>query len=312
MQRKRVKPSTSAKTDAHRDCSPLEINLEGKNLTDEGLFEVARGLEDALTFQDGSVQTRLLGLNVSQNALSVKSLSELAPSLEAAAPHLEDLDISGNSVVVETDDDSRHWETFLRSFRRCTAVKKLNLAGSNLSGSKAFEVLARVYSEQYAFNIAAWEGSDFTGPIDERPVGEELVSSVSVLTIKDNHNGFPPSSPQTKPSFFPFEGYGLPRVRNLDLSNTNMTDHGALFLSYVIDRHRWFQTAVCQHGWGLPQNGVETSMIVSLPNEKMSTLGARLIALVEAVPAILQEERSPDTEHSPLSKYNITGKQDAR
>ncbi|KAI9725860.1 MAG: hypothetical protein M1828_002489 [Chrysothrix sp. TS-e1954] len=313
--RKRLKPATLTKSETHRDAAALDLNVEGKSLADDGIEELACGLEDVLQTDQPNCATRLQVLNVSQNNLSVKGLAKLAPSIIAAAPYLEELDLSGNHVSVATSEDCEQWETFLRSFRRCKALLRLNLSGNNLQGNKALELLARVYSDQYAYNITLW---DLEAASQKLANGHcdwnGTTNGLSKLSLSDENISPSATLPSMRHSTSNVTIVGLPGVPIIDLSTTSITDQGALFLSYVIDRHRWLRTTLLEHAWG-PND----SNIVTQPNGNMSPQALRLLSLVGTRSDGDEEDDDDrslpdeDLESSPLSKYDLsTGKRDPR
>lgn len=66
--------------------------------------------------------------------------------IELGSGYLRDLGLSNNELKVETKEEMKIWEGFLKSFERCSMMKRLNLGGSPL-GSFGLELLAKVYIE---------------------------------------------------------------------------------------------------------------------------------------------------------------------
>jgi hypothetical protein len=115
----------------------LEICLDGRNLTDEGLHEVVEGLKDAIRMENGVPFFALAELNLAHNGLT-------------SSGHLKDLDLSGNCVKVVEQTELDDWEVFLESFKHCFAVRRLVLSDSDLSGSMALEKFTKCYSQSPA------------------------------------------------------------------------------------------------------------------------------------------------------------------
>lgn len=280
-QRKRFKPSNK-----QEHFSPIDLNLEGKDLTDQGLAEVAHALEDVLVSADHVIPPKLQVLNLSSNALSVHSLALLAPSIRAAAADLEDLDLAKNSVTVESRHDIEDWETFLHSFQGCTSLRRLNLSGNNLEGCVPFEVFARVYCRQFQVDTTIWEKSKASNDSGKKVAQEEedFTSSLEVLSVRDTnlHTPLEVLRVNNLSNETHAKAVGLPSVRCIGLLNCQITDPGSLFLSYIIERHRWTQNTLCSQIWGAPEEG--HAMIVTTPNEKLTPAGTRSLKLAEAVP----------------------------
>jgi len=265
-----------------RESTTLELSLQGKNLTDEGLRAVAAGLEEALRLEDGSSSHRLIELNLSNNSLTIESLAALSTVISLAAYDIRDLDLSHNNIRVTTKGEATKWEEFLNSFRYCRVLRRIDLSDSDLSGSVAFEVLTRVY-----FKHSPVDPTDLESPEDwyittELPVDDNVSPStkrkqlldLSKLSIsKADEHSIATLSAGTVLK----RRCGLRSVPYIILSHTNMDDAGALHLSYILSQHYFpqqlmsplYTRSTCQvleeryssaHCWGL----------VYLPNDKMT------------------------------------------
>lgn len=225
-------------------------------------------------------------LHLSNNGLTVRSLAELATSVEAAAHDLEDLDISHNLICISNEWEAECWEKFLRSLARCRSLKKLVLSDNDFSGAKAMEVLTKVYFAQFKINARSWEHSRSSsgGDEDGDEAEEGLVAGVTALSVRDTNipvakdSGLKEQSVPSPSSL----AMGLPSIQYVGLSNCHIQDAGALFLSYVVERHRWIQSTLCNRTWGIPQEG--HTMIVVMPNEALSPAGVKIMKLAEATP----------------------------
>ena len=91
------------------------------------------------------------------NRLTVTSLQRLAPIIKLIAHNLRDLDLSDNMISINDPDDVIPWETFLKSLSSCCVLRRLDLSGNEL-GTKAFEVLARVYAREEPVDLVLQEG----------------------------------------------------------------------------------------------------------------------------------------------------------
>ncbi len=153
---KRVTPGPISKA-ALRDPY-VELDVSGRQLTDEGFAEIAAALSTlkAQEREHGNV-VRLAELCLTGNALTAGSLLALASVVRVAAVELRDLDLSDNDITVKNAEDAVAWEEFLRSFRTCSVLRRLNLGGNEL-GSRAYEILAR--GDEEVLEILAVEEGD--------------------------------------------------------------------------------------------------------------------------------------------------------
>lgn len=131
----------------------IELDLSNSKRTEEGL--VLGGLTDEgfERFIDTLTDSfspphdfQVLELHFPGNKVTVKSLPALAKVVELGADCLRDLDLSNNELKVETKEEMKVWEGFLKSFERCSMLKRLNLGGNPL-GSFGLELLAKIYIE---------------------------------------------------------------------------------------------------------------------------------------------------------------------
>lgn len=121
------------------------MDISAKALSDEGLEEVAKALIISIGYdgEHGKV-VRLEELCLKNNELTARSLETLGKVIVLAADDLRDLDLSDNLITINTSRDAQAWENFLRSFSRCSVLRRIDFSGNAL-GAKAFEILARVY-----------------------------------------------------------------------------------------------------------------------------------------------------------------------
>lgn len=165
MQSKRIPPGTGSKS-ALRD-PVVELDITGKALGNQGLLDLADALIKSLEY-DGE-QGRVLQLEelcLKANGLDATCLPALARIVSLAAYDLRDLDLSDNHFSITTPDDATAWELFLTSFAQCRMLRRLDLSGSPL-GSKAFEVLSRVYSGEPAIELLSEDEVELPSPIRE-------------------------------------------------------------------------------------------------------------------------------------------------
>ena len=133
----------------------IELDVSGKDLTDEGFLEVASALVGAITYDgDQGRVARLEELCLRSNRLTIASLQALAPVIQVSCSDLRDLDISDNQIAISSDADVAIWEDFLTSFRKCCVLRRIDLSGNAL-GDRAFEVMLRVYAKEEPLNFAS-------------------------------------------------------------------------------------------------------------------------------------------------------------
>lgn len=77
---------------------------------------------------------------------------------------------------------------------------------------------------------------------------------------------------------------GLHRVESIMLSNTSMTDAGALFLSYVLSQHSWSRERLGVRSETTVDQGSSPHGFVYIPNKDISGVGIKLLKLAESVP----------------------------
>ncbi|KAL9589267.1 MAG: hypothetical protein Q9203_001949 [Teloschistes exilis] len=265
---KRIPPGTGSKS-ALRD-PVVELDITGKALGNQGLLDLADALIKSLEY-DGE-QGRVLQLEelcLKANGLDATCLPALARIVSLAAYDLRDLDLSDNHFSITTPDDATAWELFLTSFAQCRMLRRLDLSGSPL-GSKAFEVLSRVYSGEPAIELLSEDEIELPSPIREstrRNTIEDPESlsrhtrNLSIGSAREIHtddergtsageskvaNGrrHATKSPETtaqvslpdQPHIY-MTTQGLRSVPYLVFPNTEMHDAGALHLSYLLSRH---------------------------------------------------------------------------
>ena len=145
-QLKRIPPGPNHKA-ALRDPS-IDLDVSGKALTDEGLKEVAEALIKSITYEDSNGKVvKLEEACLKGNNITAKSLRLLGRVVASAAHDLRDLDLSNNSITIKTQEDAAAWEDFLLSFTKNCVLRRVDFSGNAL-GSKAFELLAKVYGQE--------------------------------------------------------------------------------------------------------------------------------------------------------------------
>jgi hypothetical protein len=280
---------------------PLDLNLAGKKLTDDGLEEVLDGLKEVLSVGDSIPYFGLEELNLSGNDLTVKSLAALAPVIRISSCYIKDIDLSSNHIRVETEYEGQNWEKFLTSFDKCCCMRRLVLSNSSLSGSRPFEIFARVYSRHPAVervgtpicpdqssksgSSAHWPSlSDKTNSSEE----SDILSSLESDMFLETH-------------FIP--RCGIRCLPYIILSNCELEDFGALWLSYIVENHHFPEQLMAPMRPGAVstmlreyEENTECLGLVYYPNDMLSSTGRRLLAAAETARKVLSLSSGDDVE----------------
>lgn len=265
-----------SKTEAHRDVSPLEINLEGKSLTDDGAEEMSEALVDVLHPANIIFPTRLQSLNMSGNGLTANCLSALASFLHLTADDLEELDLSRNNIDIQAHDLPA-WESFLKSLRDCRALKKLNLSDNKIGGLRTLEAFARVYTQQYKRSLGSVRSCEIVGDaaagVGQLKLADKKPAPVAAASDQ-NHKG----SASTTFASGTHGQKGLPAIHTILLSSASITDGGALFLTYVLEAHSHIQhTLTTSNGDEETSSPVDPSRIIFLPDTTLSVAALKML-----------------------------------
>jgi len=162
-QLKRIPPGSSYKTALRDPC--VDLDVSGKLLTDGGFVEVAEALVKSIQYHDEHGQVvKLEEVCLKGNELTASSLKPLAKVVALAADDLRDLDLSENRISITTSDDAAAWEEFLEAFSSCCVLRRIDFSGNNL-GSKAFEVLAKVYGQEKSLDTQDTVGVGLSQPL---------------------------------------------------------------------------------------------------------------------------------------------------
>ena len=255
----------------------IELDVSGKDLTNEGFSEVASALVEAISYDgDQGRVARLEELCLRSNRLTIASLQALTPVIGVSCSDLRDLDLSENQIAISSDADVAIWEDFLASFRNCCVLRRIDLSGNAL-GDRAFEVMVRVYAKEEPLNLVIpshleeahhEEQSSTTeiGSVTRKTKKLSLGSNPGDYTVDEGHHkrkvskqGHLPScgsrdtadasTESTSPEKTSLPGLpvgpllihtttrGLRSVPYFVLRDTAMTDICALHLSYIVAHH---------------------------------------------------------------------------
>ena len=255
----------------------VELDVSGKLLTDDGLQEVTQALKLSLAYdgEHGKI-IKLEELCLRGNQLTAKSLLSLGELITQAVADLKDLDLSENTITISTQEDTDAWEYFLRSFSRCHVLRRIDLSKNDL-GTKAFEVFARVYSQEELLDLEVSDLSD-----------QDLASyagSLPALNLRDYSI--------TR---------GLRSVPYIVFCDTAMTDTCALHLSYVLANHHLPARLLplvppAKAGPSAQQiDAYNTTSrcqgIIYLPNDRLSAAAIKVLELSELARTRLVEDGS--------------------
>ncbi|KAI9741342.1 MAG: hypothetical protein M1834_003059 [Cirrosporium novae-zelandiae] len=281
--KKRIPPGSSAKA-AFRDPF-LELDVSKKNITDEGFLHLAQGLKEAFEYngEQGKV-IHLEELCLADNKISVISLDPLADIIKLAGDELEDLDLSGNEIKIESDQDGEIWERFLESFKFCSVLRRVDFSGSPL-GPKAFEILARVYSKAETVDGFSSEGTSGEGNVEVITSDLDSTEAVAIeIPTARRHRGQETTMARYSST------RGIRSIPYMIFADTFMTDTCALHLSYIIAAHypphkllRYVPPAKAGQPAQILDNYFQSGClgIIYLPNANLSNNGQKLLDLAE-------------------------------
>ncbi|KAL8939030.1 MAG: hypothetical protein Q9216_003579 [Gyalolechia sp. 2 TL-2023] len=309
---KRIPPGTGSKS-ALRDPM-VELDLTGKRVGPDGFKELAGALIRSLEHDDEHGRVcQLEELCLKANALDTTCLPALARIVRLAACDLRDLDLSDNCFSINGHRDADVWEDFLESFGRCYMLRRIDLS-SNVLGPKAFEVLARVYGRE-RLSDQLWEDSlEIPSPsetssrrsisgtaesLDRQTRSLSLGSALEEYSDNDEHASTTRYTPEHS-------------LRH------EMTDAGALHLSYVISCHyhpnrllRYVPPARSSlHIQQLDtyDNKSGCQGIIYLPNDNVSSPCLKLLELCEGARFTLLDDgrlaRSPEAFQTHFRKLS--------
>ncbi|KAI5788880.1 hypothetical protein DFH27DRAFT_213350 [Peziza echinospora] len=253
--------------------SHLELSICGKGLGDDGLELVCEAL--CHTIQTGA--TKLEELSLSENGITIRGLAYLMRVIKLSSKDLKDLNLSGNSIKVVSDEEVSLWEEFLTRFREVTNLRRLDFSSNPLGPTRAFETLLRCYSRENPIYLSHSQYSVFEDvseddiellddsghDFDSDDTDSYLRPRLQSLHLRRENSSSPPtvySSESTSsrsaklarrtsglshsllttlstPPITTPELHGLRSIPFMILSNTEMMDISALHLSYLLPHH---------------------------------------------------------------------------
>ncbi|KAL9090646.1 MAG: hypothetical protein Q9159_001893 [Coniocarpon cinnabarinum] len=258
--------------------NPIDLNLNGKSLTDDGIEEFAQTLQEVLTPVDGVPLAKLQFLHLQNNMLTARSLWLLTPCVQAASDTLEDLDLSNNLIRVRTENQKDEWRLFLQSFARCSALRRLNLSGNDLSDLQAFETFSDIYIRQFEANAACWN--------QDAEHEDEVLEDLQALSVRDTNIANSLVNYDKSPSRAKMrqDVRGLPAIAVMGFEDVSMSDAGALFLSWIIERHKFAQVDHSGRLWMRSKDEPDRAAMEISGNKTLGTLGIKLLSEAETVP----------------------------
>lgn len=154
-------------------------------------------LEESLKYHSNQGKVvRLEELCLSNNGLSVLALQALTPVITLASCDLRDLDLSANNITVNTEAEVAVWESFLISFKSCCVLRRLDLSGNAL-GSRALEVLARVYAKEGVMDLLPPAHLVFDQSEERSPsVHLGRIQKTSIESDAENYHGGADTGPK--------------------------------------------------------------------------------------------------------------------
>ena len=228
------KQSTDSNSDVFERITTvhtIDLKAPNKDLGDEGARAMIEGMEAALRSGDGMASLALEDLNLAGNAITTISLECLAPVIELAKYDLKTLNLSGNQIQVETEEQSKRWETFLRSFKGCLKLRRFDLSGNLKLGARAMEVFARVHVNEPQINPTSPDRDASVLSLASEyarvtPAGDRRASNES----RDN--------PMANARIIRRRS-GLRSIPYITLHEIDLNDAGALWLSVVLQDHHY-------------------------------------------------------------------------
>ncbi|KAI2898181.1 hypothetical protein CBS76997_1681 [Aspergillus niger] len=312
--KKRFPPEDGNKSTSHEAAlrdPVLEIDVTGKELTDEGFKQFIDVLIECIKYKHAGHSKSIAlvtELHLQGNQLTVESLAKLAEVVTLSEGDLRELDLSKNQLHIETAQDVEKWEAFLKAFKHCCLLKKLDLSGNPL-GCLGLEHFARVYLK----SDLDWLPSDakdiYGSDIEEE---SSLVEDTARIKLSDKENEpkrskrSPSKGKKARPKSHTqidtadLIKYtctrGLRSIPHLVLSEIGLSNTSALHLESMI---RIQQTPEHQLDFlppgksvTLPQTAPLCKSIIWRPTNDLPPYTVRLLEVAESLRDVMS-----DTEH---------------
>jgi len=265
------------------DSSPshhiIDLKAPNKQLGDDGVCAMVEGMEAALSSGNRMASLGLEDLDLSGNELTTAALAHLVRSIQLSRWDLKTLNLAGNKIRVENDEQAQQWESFLEAFGSCHTLRRLDLSNNTGLGSRALETLARVHANEPAIDptSAYGEGSvvsladtDFEDDLAEQPDFREPERMAQGTFLKRR--------------------CGLRSFPYITLHNIGLDDKGALWLSYVLEDHYYpsqlisdINATSAESAIQTYQQGTQSPGVDWRENKTLGKEGAHLLERTEAV-----------------------------
>ncbi|KAL3265028.1 hypothetical protein ABHI18_000152 [Aspergillus niger] len=312
--KKRFPPEDGNKSTSHEAAlrdPVLEIDVTGKELTDEGFKQFIDVLIECIKYKHAGHSKSIAlvtELHLQGNQLTVESLAKLAEVVTLSEGDLRELDLSKNQLRIETAQDVEKWEAFLKAFKHCCLLKKLDLSGNPL-GCLGLEHFARVYLKSDLDWLPS-DAKDIYGSDIEEESG--LVEDTARMKLSDKENEpkrskrSPSKGKKARPKSHTqidtadLIKYtctrGLRSIPHLVLSEIGLSNTSALHLESMI---RIQQTPEHQLDFlppgksvTLPQTAPLCKSIIWRPTNDLPPYTVRLLEVAESLRDVMS-----DTEH---------------
>ncbi|GKZ80726.1 hypothetical protein AnigIFM56816_004953 [Aspergillus niger] len=312
--KKRFPPEDGNKSTSHEAAlrdPVLEIDVTGKELTDEGFKQFIDILIECIKYKHAGHSKSIAlvtELHLQGNQLTVESLAKLAEVVTLSEGDLRELDLSKNQLHIETAQDVEKWEAFLKAFKHCCLLKKLDLSGNPL-GCLGLEHFARVYLKSDLDWLPS-DAKDIYGSDIEEESG--LVEDTARMKLSDKENEpkrskrSPSKGKKARPKSHTqidtadLIKYtctrGLRSIPHLVLSEIGLSNTSALHLESMI---RIQQTPEHQLDFlppgksvTLPQSAPLCKSIIWRPTNDLPPYTVRLLEVAESLRDVMS-----DTEH---------------
>jgi hypothetical protein len=230
------KQSLSGVSDVDASRHVIDLKAPSKELGDEGVCALADGLEVALKSGNAAASLALVDLNVASNGITTASLARLAPIIDHAKCDLATINLSGNNIQVKDDEQAAQWETFLRAFVSCFALRRLDLSGNTELGSRALEIFARVHGSELLISPVAPSGDQSVHSLHSVYEHDDTASKAGDDDVSDS--GLYDMSRMTAGQLIK-RRCGLRSLPYITLNNVGLDDAGALWLSHILQDHHY-------------------------------------------------------------------------
>ncbi|ODH47968.1 hypothetical protein GX48_05900 [Paracoccidioides brasiliensis] len=340
--KKRIPPGIGAKA-AARDPH-VEIDLTGKEVTDEGFAVFVDDLINCIQYRDAEHPDGIVHLTeiaIKGNALTVASMEKLGRVIALSNDSLTQVDISDNQISVTSRKERDVWQRFLESFQGCYLLRKVDFSGNPFGGG-GFDVFARVYTQSdldFVVEPLNNDGVNMSVDTDRVETTSRATGTVGLNQDKENRRPRGDQKPLTRNNSChqdALKGFGSPAshqevqatdktrysssrgLRSVPQMHARFTS-GLLFLltANQISCYSFSHLGNQWHPWRRlnTENG-----IVYTPSKELSALGLRLLDLgiefrqqnSEADVEVTASQVFDDDDDNKLEESEITKQRELR